>query len=94
MDERGRTDEVKDGTTEVLTVVNKFYVFVDISFVTIRLRFRSSDIQTKAVGETYRFRGSMWWVGWMIGEGLKKRMTLRQRCVCDVSDALHFHRSC
>ena len=93
MEERGRTEEVKYDTTEVLTVVNNLYAFVDISFVTTRLRFRSSDAQTKAIGETYRFRGSRWRVGWMRWEGLKTWRTLRQRCVCDVSDALHFHTS-
>ena len=63
MYERGMSEEVKYGTTDVLTVVNNLYVFVDISFVTTRIRFRSSDAHTKVIGETCRFRGSRWRVG-------------------------------
>ena len=72
MAERGRTEEVKDVTTEVLTVVDALYVLVDISLVTTRLCVRSSEAQTKPVGETYRFIGSSWRVGWRRGEGLRK----------------------
>ena len=68
IEQMGRTEQVKNVTTDVFTVVNTLYVLVDISRVRTRPCVRSSEAHTKPAGETYRFRGSRWRVGCMRGE--------------------------